>query len=140
MSRSAVSYGSIEVVSVRGMVPVRASAAEPSAAVWYVGRRCGGWEASPLGNPFRLERGQAAGSATRVFRSWLNGVMLRALACEPLQGADLAAWQEIACLAQLVERGHSLRLGCWCGAPGGVCADTCHGWAIRDAIYWLVRA
>ena len=58
---------------VRGLRPGDAS-------VVYVGRRCAGWAASALGNPFRLLPGEAAGAASARFRVWLGGVVAAGVA------------------------------------------------------------
>ena len=118
--------GSVSVVSVRGLRPGEAS-------VVYVGRRCAGWEASALGNPFRLAAGEAAGCSVGRFRVWLRGVVAAGLAGAPLSGAEAAAWGELQRLVALVRAGQAVRLACWCGPAGG----TCHAFVVQAAVVGL---
>ncbi len=114
-----VASGSVSVVSVRGL---RAG----DQSVVYVGRRCAGWEASALGNPFRSGPGEAAGVASARFRVWLRGVVAAGVAgsAQSVRRSD----------RQRQRRGRSCcgwRAGC--GRAGG----TCHAFVVREAVVFL---
>ena len=107
--------GEIVVVNVRGL---RANAVN----VWYVGRACAGWHASPLGNPFHLG-GRTRGSTLAAYKAWLWG---------KVQSGRGPAWAALANLAALVKSGQRVQLGCWC-VPG-----PCHGEIVKACVLWLV--
>lgn len=110
----------VTVVSVRRLPP-------QAPGIHYVGRRCAGWSASALGNPFH-RNGGAAGQTLPAFRAWLWQEIRRGQAGEPS-----AAYAELCALARQVAAGEPVVLGCWCKpAP-------CHADIVRSAVLWLVE-
>lgn len=94
----------------------------------YVGRKCNGYEGSPLGNPFRP--GGLPGSSIPKFRTWL---------VDKLHEKDAAVTEEVLRLARIHLSGKSLTLLCWC-APTGAGLTTedkpykCHGQEIAEIV------
>jgi len=112
--------GVVSVVSVRGLV-----AGDPS--VVYVGRACCGWQASPLGNPFRVGRDGSRAVVIARYRSWLWSSVVR----PGLAGQSSPGWVALVGLARQVAAGQSLVLGCWC-AP-----LPCHASVVASCVRWL---
>jgi len=107
--------GSVVVVSVRGLVP-------GSGDVVYVGRKCGGWMGSVLGNRFVIGQDGDRLEVIQKYKCWLwdeyrSGGGVRCL----------VDW-----LVLRVRSGGRVVLGCWCHPL------ACHGDVIRDLVLWLV--
>ncbi len=94
----------------------------------YCGRRMPGFSASPLANPFHLDKDGNRSQVIQLFKSDLWRA-LNDKPCSRLSGQ--AAKKEILRLAQLVQAGNPISLFCWC-AP-----LPCHCDVIRAAIIWL---
>lgn len=99
----------ITVIDVRGT--------QARDGIEYIGRAYAGWEASPLGNPYK---------SIAPYKAWLWQQMK----------SDTEAHAELHRLANLVRNGESVRLGCWCKSKG---PDTpCHGDVVKSAIEWIL--
>lgn len=85
----------------------------------YVGRKFGGFVASPLGNPFRGERK----AAIAQYRKWLWSK----LQCDSIQRRELKR------LALIHKTNGHLVLICWCSPL------PCHAEVIKRAIEWLEK-
>lgn len=115
--------GSVAVVSVSGLRPGAVVSGLP---VHYVGRGCGAWAASALGNPFRVGQHGARQQVIQRYRAWLWDVVQAGLA-----GQSSPAWAELQVLVVQVQFGGSLALGCWCHPL------PCHAAVVRAAVLWL---
>lgn len=117
--------GALSVVSVSGLRPGAVVGRLP---VHYVGRGCGQWQASALGNPFRVGQHGSRQQVISRYRSWLWGVVQAGLS-----GQSSPAWAELQLLVVQVQAGQSLALGCWCHPL------PCHASVVRSAVLWLAR-
>ena len=112
----------LSVVSVRGLKPL----SDPD--LIYVGRRAGGWNVSPLGNPFHIGTDGDRPQVIEKYRHWLRGEVRR--------GNTSPAAREVTRVATLIRQypDRKIKIGCWC-AP-----DACHGDVVANAIaYEYVR-
>ena len=108
------------------VVNVRNQQQGPAGAKYvYVGRKCGKYDASPLGNPFHLtvDTPEERKKVVAQYADWLDLQM---------RNPASPARKEIERLAALVKDGHDLYLGCWC-AP-----KACHGWVVANTVGDLV--
>lgn len=108
----------ITVVSVRGINPRLAS---PD--LIYIGRRCAGWQQSPLANPHKLQADDIREDVIDQYRRHLWACVKR---------GDLAIIAELTRIAGMVQRGEAVQLGCWC-AP-----LACHGDVVKEAVLWWI--
>ena len=109
------------------VVNVRSLTATQAGAVVYVGRACGHWTASPLGNTFRIGRDGDRQQVIEKYRRWLWEVVQAGR-----RGQPSPAWLSLLSLVAAVRRGEAPALGCWCHpAP-------CHASVIARAVDWLV--
>ena len=111
----------IKVVSVKGL---RVN----DMRVWYVGRRCNGWEGSVLGNKFRIGSDGSREEVIEKYRVWLWGEVKKGL-----EGKGGKVWVELCVLSERVKEGKEVVLGCWCGE------GRCHGDVIKRCVLWLVE-
>lgn len=129
----------IEVVNVKGL---RGADRD---GITYVGREFAGWEASPLGNPYKwteflympepwreryleitpeaIEQAKRQ-AALKAYKKWLWLNMA---------SADNPATQELARLGDLLRGGESVRLGCWCSP------EPCHADVVKAALEWMLE-
>lgn len=86
----------------------------------YIGRQMPGYEASPLGNPYKAgEHPDPIG----MYKRWLwNQLQI-----------DTPQRREIEWLAAEYIAGKEILLGCWC-AP-----NPCHGTVVKAAIEWMAK-
>jgi hypothetical protein len=111
----------MQIVNVRGMTPN-----DPS--IVYCGRACGGWDASPLANPFKIGKDGTREECLWKYAAYLATQLerharpLRVTPQEALAGFKISAiriaWKELT---------RDSVLGCWC-AP-----KPCH----CEVIAWL---
>lgn len=87
----------------------------------YIGRAMPGRPGSPLGNPFKLAKGEAREPVIRRYAAWLSS-----------QKDDSEAAHEIERLTEIARNG-DLVLVCWC-AP-----LACHGDVIKSVIEWKLH-
>lgn len=78
----------------------------------YIGRP------SPLGNPFKLEKGMKKGSTLQKYEAWLRN---------KISNKDPEVCKELNRLYKLAKKG-SLNLGCWCSP------SPCHGDIIKKIL------
>lgn len=78
----------------------------------YIGRP------SPLGNPFKLEKGMKKGSTLEKYEDWLR---------ERISRRDPKVCSELSRLYKLAKE-DSLNLGCWCSP------SPCHGDIIKKIL------
>lgn len=95
--------------------------------VHYVGRACGGFQASALANQWRRQVVGGKQPAIQLYRQWLNRVVRAGVL-----GESCPAWEELVQLVELHKQGQDIRLGCWC-TP-----EPCHAEVVRSAIQFLV--
>lgn len=108
----------ITVVSVRGI--------EPKSApdnLFYIGRRCTGWAESPLCNPTKLARESQRTEAIAQYRRYL---------WQKIEKDDYSIYTAITRIADMVRRGESVQLGCWCSPR------ACHGDVVKEAVLWWI--
>ncbi len=97
----------------------------------YCGRQMPGQPASPLGNPFHLDKDGNRDQCVQLFKEDL----WRALNNKPcLRLNGPAAKQELSRISQLAQPNKTITLFCWC-AP-----EPCHCDVIRAALLWLRRS
>lgn len=110
-SKNRENLGTIEVIDVRGL------SGEERQGIDYIGRDFAGWKAAPLGNPFKT---------IAPYKEWLWAEMRK----------KSQAYQQMIILADKVQSGQAIRLGCWCKSKG---ADTpCHGDVVKAALEWII--
>jgi len=103
----------IEVVNVRGLDPQT-----NGAGIVYVGRRCGKWQNSILGNPFKIGVHGTREEVIDKYRDWLKNKL----------ETDQCVQSFIMDLVKRFHNGERLRLGCWC-AP-----LSCHAEVIKEVV------
>ena len=113
--------GKVKVVNVKGL-------RVGDMRVWYVGRRCNGWEGSVLGNKFKVGVDGSREEVIEKYRVWLWGEVKKGL-----KGEGGKVWEELCVLRDRVREGKEVVLGCWCVPLG------CHGEVIRGCVLWLVK-
>lgn len=113
--------GHIEVVNVK----------TTEANVTYVGRKCGKWTDSPLGNPHPVDKPcticgctHNRGEAIAPYKQWLWAAM---------QNPESPQSIELHRILAEYRQGFRIWLGCWC-AP-----LPCHAEIVRDAVFYLNR-
>lgn len=109
----------ITVVSVRGINPRSAQA-----NLIYIGRSCAGWRQSPLANPFKLDHKGQRTWVILQYTEWLRG---------KIKAGDSAIAAELSRIANMVQRGETVQLGCWCGP-----SKACHGDIVKAAVLWWI--
>ncbi len=107
--------GKVLVISVHGK--------RPSSLIEYVGRSTGGWKGSVLGNPFVIGRDGNRQQCVQKYHRWL---------CKHVQDSQSPVRKEVIRLAQRVDQGEDVVLGCWC-VP-----NLCHASVIRKAILYVL--
>lgn len=91
--------------------------------VVYVGRKCGGYGGSVLGNPFKIGVDGDRDEVIRKYKVWLWN--------EYKKGGSVK--DEIDKLVVRYKKGEEIVLGCWC-VP-----KKCHGEIIRNLIIYLSK-
>lgn len=101
----------IEVIGVNGLREKERDGID------YIGREWAGWEASPLGNPYK---------SVPPYRRWLWAEMRDAT----------DAGRAVYALAERARAGEDIKLGCWCKSKG---VDApCHGDVVKAAMEWII--
>lgn len=116
----------ITVISVRGKSP-------NTPGITYVGRKSGGWQQSPLHNPFRMADESQRDEVIARFHKHLWEIMKSGMRAKGLTPAERAAWDELVRLTNLYAHGENITLGCWCHPK------ACHAEVIKRAIVWLAK-
>lgn len=92
----------------------------------YVGRRMSRRTGSPLGNPFKVRRGDPPGTCLAKYRAWL---------------ADRIRAREPAVMAALSDLDENSVIACWCVTLDGEAVFTspevCHAQVIAKAVRYL---
>ena len=91
--------------------------------VVYIGRKCGKFEGSILGNPFKLGRDGSRDEVVEKYRQWLWKEINR-------KGE---IWQELLELLEKYKLWGDMVLVCWC-AP-----QACHGDVIKRCLEWMIK-
>ena len=114
------------VVSVRGLQP-------NTPGITYVGRKSGGWQQSPLHNPFRMNGESQRDEVIAEFRDHLWEIVCSGMRAKGLTAEERAAWDELVRLTNLYAHGENITLGCWCHPK------ACHAEVVKRAIIWLAK-
>jgi hypothetical protein len=88
--------------------------------VEYVGRRCGNWKGSVLGNKYKIGIDGNRDEVVEKYRKWL---------WEMIKKNDEVVVGE---LMKLLEIGDELVIGCWCDEN-----ERCHGDVILNCLRWM---
>lgn len=107
----------IEVVNVKGLT------GDSRAGITYVGRKFAGWEASPLGNPYRLLDGGPRDGIIQAYKKWLWENYLDPFSEERA---------ELERIAEMVRDGQDVKLGCWCSPL------SCHADVIKACVEYML--
>jgi hypothetical protein len=89
-----------------------------------VGKQFRHWNASALGNPFRIGQDGTREQCVEKYRRWLF---------EQSKDPKSPALRELNALVEQYRRGETIILGCWC------CPKACHAHVIRRAILYLAK-
>lgn len=89
----------------------------------YVGRSCGQYRGSVLGNPFKIGRNGSREEVIAKYRRWLWKEMQK----------KEAVWFELVRLGRKYLVQQQLVLVCWCYP------EKCHAEIIKNAIEWMIR-
>ncbi len=95
----------------------------PNPSIEYVGRRCGRWKGSILGNPFKIEEHDDRAKVCQKYHVWL---------CRHVQNPKSPVRKEIVRLAKKAEKEGVITLGCWCTPK------QCHASSVRKAILYVL--
>jgi hypothetical protein len=93
---------------------------EGEVGVEYVGRRCGRWNGSVLGNKWKIGIDGDREMVVEKYRRWL---------WEMIKKNDEVVVGE---LGRLLEIGDGLVIGCWCDEN-----ERCHGDVILNCLKWM---
>ncbi len=109
--------GTLEVVNLKKQeIP-------PDTRYIYIGRRMPGWQAAPLGNPFRLKYENERAAILQKYRDWLEEQMK----------SDTPARREINRIVGLMKNPGPLLLLCWCKPK------ACHGDVVKELVEKLLE-
>lgn len=117
--------GSIRVVDTRGIRAARGDILLPNGETFiYIGRKFAGWGDSPLHNKFG--KWNSTNPISDYYR-WLRNAYAK-------RGP---AYRELIRIAQLIEEGAHVHLGCWCKRHG---YESCHGDVVVQAVAGILGA
>ena len=108
--------GNVVVISVKGWFPNQCG-------VEYIGRKCGDWKGSVLGNPFPLGLDKNRDEVIRKYKMWL---------WEQFQMEGNPVRLEVLRLMNRVLNGEIVVLGCWCHPL------QCHCDVVKSLIWYLI--
>jgi len=107
----------LEVVNVKKLVS--------SDDLVYIARKCGKFNGSPLGNPFKIGRDGTREQVIEKYRNWLWKMM---------KSRDVKVCSELKMLVDKVRNGEKVLLGCWCSP------SACHGDIIVRCVNWIIES
>lgn len=94
--------------------------------VVYIGRKCGKFEGSILGNPFKIGRDGNREEVVEKYRQWLWRESNK-------NNRDNPIWKELEALVKKHRLWGDITLVCWC-AP-----QECHGDVLKRCLEWMEK-
>ena len=91
----------------------------------YIGRKCGTFRGSPLGNPFKIGTDGSRDEVIEKYRVWL---------WKMIKSKDVRVCNELRLLVEKIRNGEKVLLGCWCKP------SACHGDIVVRAVRWIVES
>ncbi len=101
--------------------------------VFYVGRACADWHASPLANPYPVGQQYSREQSIAQFKRDLWAAIQAGMNRDLMTTWQAAAWDALLVLVARTQDGQDVAVGCWCKP------QACHADVICAAVEWLSK-